>query len=138
KVPRFAFEKFAGADRTLTTHMKSVGEAMSIGRSFPEALQKALRSLEKKETSFTWAGDPGDLPELLKACRSPHDGRLRTMQQAIRAGATPQQLCEATGMDPWFVDQLYAIDEVARSIGELGTLDRLDGPALIRAKRYGF
>ncbi|MCC5578284.1 carbamoyl-phosphate synthase large subunit [Microtetraspora sp. AC03309] len=132
KVPRFAFEKFAGADQTLTTHMKSVGEAMAIGRSFPEALQKALRSLEKKGSSFSWVGAPGDLRELLEACRRPHDGRLRTMQQAIRAGATPEQLFEATSIDPWFLDQLYTIDEVARSITEL------DVPTLLRAKRYGF
>ncbi|WP_067128328.1 carbamoyl-phosphate synthase large subunit [Microtetraspora malaysiensis] len=132
KVPRFAFEKFAGADQTLTTHMKSVGEAMAIGRSFPEALQKALRSLEKKGSSFSWTGEPGDLRGLLEACRTPHDGRLRTMQQAIRAGATPEDLFEATKVDPWFLDQLYAIDEVARSIT---TLDR---PALLTAKRYGF
>ncbi|MEV7802569.1 carbamoyl-phosphate synthase large subunit [Microbispora sp. NPDC088329] len=132
KVPRFAFEKFAGADETLTTHMKSVGEAMAIGRSFPEALQKALRSLEKKGSSFSWAGEPGDLDELLEACRRPHDGRLRTMQQAIRAGATPEQVHEATKVDPWFVDQLFAIDEVARSI------TALDRPTLELAKRNGF
>jgi len=132
KVPRFAFEKFAGADQTLTTHMKSVGEVMAIGRSFPEALQKALRSMEKKESSFSWAGEPGDLSELLSACRTPHDGRLRTMQQAIRAGASPEQLFEATRIDPWFVDQLYAIDEVARSI------DGLDEKSLATAKRHGF
>ena len=134
KVPRFAFEKFAGADRTLTTHMKSVGEAMAIGRNFPEALQKALRSLERKGSSFSWAGEPGDLAELLAACRTPHDGRLRTMQQAIRAGATPEQLHEATSIDPWFIDQLFAIDEQARALaeGEL-TADRIR-----RAKRYGF
>ena len=132
KVPRFAFEKFAGADETLTTHMKSVGEAMAIGRSFPEALQKALRSLEKKGSSFGWTGEPGDLDELLDACRRPHDGRLRTMQQAIRAGATPEQVHEATSVDPWFVDQLFAIDEVARSI------TALDRPTLDLAKRHGF
>ncbi|MEV4325475.1 carbamoyl-phosphate synthase large subunit [Microbispora rosea] len=132
KVPRFAFEKFAGADQTLTTHMKSVGEAMAIGRSFPEALQKALRSMEKKGSSFSWAGEPGDLDELLEACRKPHDGRLRTMQQAIRAGATPEQVHEATSVDPWFVDQLFAIDEVARSI------TALDRPTLELAKRHGF
>ncbi|WP_327045072.1 carbamoyl-phosphate synthase large subunit [Microbispora sp. NBC_01189] len=132
KVPRFAFEKFAGADQTLTTHMKSVGEAMAIGRSFPEALQKALRSLEKKGSSFTWAGEPGGLDALLEACRRPHDGRLRTMQQAIRAGATPEQVHEATSVDPWFVDQLFAIDEVARSIAAL------DRPTLETAKRHGF
>ncbi len=132
KVPRFAFEKFAGADQTLTTHMKSVGEAMAIGRSFSEALQKALRSLEKKGSSFSWAGDPGDLSELLSACRTPHDGRLRTMQQAIRAGATAEELFEATKIDPWFLDQLYAIDEIARSI------TGLDAETIARAKRSGF
>ncbi|WP_067176262.1 carbamoyl-phosphate synthase large subunit [Microtetraspora niveoalba] len=132
KVPRFAFEKFAGADQTLTTHMKSVGEAMAIGRSFPEALQKALRSLEKKGSSFSWAGEPGEREALLAACRTPHDGRLRTMQQAIRAGATPEELYEATRVDPWFLDQLYAIDEAARSIASA------DARTLARAKRYGF
>ncbi|MER7206006.1 carbamoyl-phosphate synthase large subunit [Streptosporangium sp. NPDC000239] len=135
KVPRFAFEKFAGADQTLTTHMKSVGEAMAIGRSFPEALQKALRSLEKKESTFTWAGEPGDKDALLTACRTPHDGRLRTMQQAIRAGATAEELFEATAVDPWFLDQLYAIDEIA---AEVRQAEDLTAEILVRAKRYGF
>ncbi|MCW2881772.1 MAG: carbamoyl-phosphate synthase, large subunit [Sphaerisporangium sp.] len=134
KVPRFAFEKFAGADQTLTTHMKSVGEAMAIGRSFPEALQKALRSLEKKGSSFTWSGDPGDKEGLLNASRTPHDGRLRTMQQAIRAGATIEELYDATSVDPWFLDQLYLIDEEARALGE----GELTAVALTRAKRHGF
>ncbi|GII59924.1 carbamoyl-phosphate synthase large chain [Sphaerisporangium krabiense] len=137
KVPRFAFEKFAGADRTLTTHMKSVGEAMAIGRSFPEALQKALRSLEKKESSFSWAGDPGgpeDRRRLLEACRTPHDGRLRTMQQAIRAGATLEELYEATAVDPWFLDQLFLIDEEAAALRE----GELTAATLTRAKRHGF
>ncbi|MDH2428679.1 carbamoyl-phosphate synthase large subunit [Sphaerisporangium sp. TRM90804] len=134
KVPRFAFEKFAGADQTLTTHMKSVGEAMAIGRSFPEALQKALRSLEKKGSSFTWAGEPAGLTGLLDACRTPHDGRLRTMQQAIRAGATIEQLHEATSVDPWFLDQLYLLDEEARALAEAGP----EPGALARAKRHGF
>ncbi len=134
KVPRFAFEKFAGADQTLTTHMKSVGEAMAIGRSFPEALQKALRSLEKKGSSFSWAGDPGGKQELLQACRTPHDGRLRTMQQAIRAGATLEELYDATSVDPWFLDQLFLIDEEARDLGE----GELSAARLARAKRHGF
>ncbi|WP_424534680.1 carbamoyl-phosphate synthase large subunit [Sphaerisporangium viridialbum] len=134
KVPRFAFEKFAGADQTLTTHMKSVGEAMAIGRSFPEALQKALRSLEKKGSSFSWAGDPGDKEALLDASRTPHDGRLRTMQQAIRAGATIEELYAATSIDPWFLDQLQLIDEEARALGE----GELTAGALARAKRHGF
>ncbi|MEU4574107.1 carbamoyl-phosphate synthase large subunit [Nonomuraea sp. ATR24] len=135
KVPRFAFEKFAGADRTLTTHMKSVGEAMAIGRSFPEALQKALRSLEKKDSSFTWAGEVRPKDELLEECRVPHDGRLRTMQQAIRAGATPEELFEATSVDPWFLDQLFLLDEEAR---ELAAADDLTAETLQRAKRHGF
>jgi carbamoyl-phosphate synthase large subunit len=135
KVPRFAFEKFAGADATLTTHMKSVGEAMAIGRSFPEALQKALRSLEKKGAVFTWVGEPGAKDDLLKACRTPHDGRLFTMQQAIRAGATTEELFEATSVDPWFLDQLYAIDEVA---AELREAPQLTAEVLTRVKRYGF
>ncbi|MEV7970861.1 carbamoyl-phosphate synthase large subunit [Sphaerisporangium sp. NPDC088356] len=134
KVPRFAFEKFAGADQTLTTHMKSVGEAMAIGRSFPEALQKALRSLEKKGSSFSWAGEPAGKDGLLNAARTPHDGRLRTMQQAIRAGATIDELYEATNIDPWFLDQLYLIDEEARALGE----GELTAGALVRAKRHGF
>ncbi|MDP9845156.1 carbamoyl-phosphate synthase large subunit [Streptosporangium lutulentum] len=135
KVPRFAFEKFAGADQTLTTHMKSVGEAMAIGRSFPEALQKALRSLEKKGAVFTWAGEPGAKDELLSACRTPHDGRLFTMQQAIRAGATAEELFEATSIDPWFLDQLYVIDEAA---AELREAPQLTAEVLTRVKRLGF
>src|SRR5262245_12740646 len=92
KAPRFAFEKFPHADATLTTHMKSVGEAMAIGRNFTEALQKALRSLERPEARFSWATGTGDLGALLVKARSPHDGRLRTLMDAIRAGATPDQI----------------------------------------------
>src|ERR1700716_726018 len=110
KVPRFAFEKFPAADATLTTHMKSVGEAMAIGRNYTEALQKALRSLQQPEARFSWAGAPSTEPEpLLEAIKTPHDGRLRTMMDAIRAGATPEQIFDATKIDPWFVDQLYLI-----------------------------
>ncbi|MDF2711378.1 MAG: carbamoyl phosphate synthase large subunit, partial [Nonomuraea muscovyensis] len=136
KVPRFAFEKFRGADRTLTTHMKSVGEAMAIGRSFPEALQKALRSLEKSGSSFSWApGEELAKDELLAACRTPHDGRLRTMQQAIRAGATAEELFEATSIDPWFLDQLFLLHEEAGALGEAAELTQA---VLERAKRHGF
>ncbi|MFI6513919.1 carbamoyl-phosphate synthase large subunit, partial [Streptosporangium sp. NPDC050855] len=135
KVPRFAFEKFAGADATLTTHMKSVGEAMAIGRSFPEALQKALRSLEKKGSSFSWSGEPGSKDELLHACRTPHDGRLVTMHQAIRAGASTEELFEATSVDPWFLDQLMAIEEMA---AELREAPQLTAEILTQVKRLGF
>lgn len=85
KAPRFAFEKFPSADSTLTTTMKSVGEAMAIGRNFTEALQKALRSLEKKGSQFTFIGETGDKAELLAEAVRPTDGRINTVMQAIRA-----------------------------------------------------
>ena len=116
KVPRFAFEKFPGADPVLTTHMKSVGEAMAIGRNFTEALQKALRSLESPDAPFDWSHRHVDLDarRLLAEAASPHDGRLRVVMDAIRAGATPDEVHDATGIDPWFVDQLCLINEIAQ------------------------
>ncbi|CAN5318851.1 carbamoyl-phosphate synthase large subunit [soil metagenome] len=135
KVPRFAFEKFPSADPVLTTHMKSVGEAMAIGRNFTEALQKALRSLEQADAIFDWAADPAPLVGLLEAARVPHDGRLRKVMDAVRAGATNQQLHETTGIDPWFLDQLLLLDEVARAMREA---DRLDPETIRLAKRHGF
>ncbi|WP_107767365.1 carbamoyl-phosphate synthase large subunit [Nocardioides terrigena] len=135
KVPRFAFEKFPGADTTLTTHMKSVGEAMAIGRNFTEALQKALRSLESKGAVFDFAEPTGDVVELLETSRRPTDGRLRTVMDAIRAGATPEQVFEHTAIDPWFVDQLFLIKEVA---DEVAAAPKLDLETLRLAKRHGF
>jgi carbamoyl-phosphate synthase large subunit len=132
KTPRFAFEKFPGADKGLTTHMKSVGEAMAIGRSFPEALQKALRSMESRDASFSWEKPPGDAAELLKRCATPHDGRLATMHQALRAGASAADVVAATSIDPWFVDQIAQIEEVAERIRGGGATHRTDdrtGPA---------
>ncbi len=135
KAPRFAFEKFPHADPTLTTHMKSVGEAMAIGRCFTEALQKALRSLERPTAVFSWANAPADKAALLQRAAVPHDGRLRLVMDALRAGATVDELFEATGIDPWFLDQMLLIDEVARELAEAGEVD----PALVlRAKRHGF
>ncbi|MFF4648711.1 carbamoyl-phosphate synthase large subunit [Streptomyces sp. NPDC001380] len=135
KVPRFAFEKFPSADASLTTTMKSVGEAMALGRNFPEALNKALRSLEKKDSEFTWTGEPGDKDELLATARTPTDGRINTVMEAIRAGATPEEVFEATRIDPWFVDQLFLLDEIAAELAEAPELT----PGLLRhAKRHGF
>jgi carbamoyl-phosphate synthase large subunit len=116
KVPRFAFEKFPGADPELTTHMKSVGEAMAIGRSFPEALQKALRSLEQPSAPLNWRYPAGDKAELLARCAVPHDGRLSTVHQALRAGATVDEVSEASSIDPWFVDQIAGIEEIAEEL----------------------
>ncbi|MFN8077478.1 MAG: carbamoyl-phosphate synthase large subunit [Kineosporiaceae bacterium] len=138
KIPRFAFEKFPAADTTLTTTMKSVGEAMAIGRCFTEALQKALRSLEKRGAAFHWDGPeptPEDVAALLEAARRPTDERLVQVQQAIRGGATLEQLFEATKIDPWFLDQLFLIDETARAVRGAEQLT----PELLReAKRHGF
>jgi carbamoyl-phosphate synthase large subunit len=131
KVPRFAFEKFPAADPELTTHMKSVGEAMAIGRCFPEALQKALRSLENPAAPLHWRGPPGDPGELLARCAVPHDGRLSTMHQALRAGATVSLVAGATGIDPWFVDQILAIQELAE-----GLVPPTDQPAPGRAHSW--
>src|ERR1700678_4508991 len=113
KVPRFAFEKFPGADPALTTHMKSVGEAMAIGRSFPEALQKALRSVENNHAPFRYKNVPEDAASLLRACATPHDGRLATIHQALRSGASRADVVEATSIDPWFIEQIQHIQAVA-------------------------
>jgi len=137
KVPRFAFEKFPAADRQLTTHMKSVGEAMAIGRNFTEALQKALRSLEKPDAVFDWHQRWVELDKdaLLEEIRTPHDGRLKKVMDALRAGATPDEIFEATYIDPWFVDQLLLINEVA---AEVTAAPELTPAVLRRAKRHGF
>ncbi len=137
KVPRFAFEKFPGADPTLTTHMKSVGEAMALGRSFTEALQKALRSLEDPKAPFDWSHRWVDLDKdtLLREIATPHDGRLRQVMDALRAGASAEEVFEATRIDPWFVDQLALVNEVAQ---ELIDAPELTADLLRLAKRHGF
>ncbi|AEM82764.1 carbamoyl-phosphate synthase large subunit [Streptomyces violaceusniger] len=135
KVPRFAFEKFPAADARLTTTMKSVGEAMAIGRNFTEALQKALRSLEKKGSQFDFTGEPGNKAELLTKAAVPTDGRINTVMGAIRAGATQQEVFDATRIDPWFVDQLFLINEIA---DEVAAADKLVPELLAEAKRHGF
>ena len=136
KVPRFAFEKFPAADATLTTTMKSVGEAMAIGRNFTEALNKALRSLEKKGSQFDLRRRARRQGRAAGARpRVPTDGRINTVMQAIRAGATPEEVFDATKIDPWFVDQLFLIKEIA---DELAAADKLDPELLADAKRHGF
>ncbi|SDK18659.1 carbamoyl-phosphate synthase large subunit [Cryobacterium sp. Sr8] len=135
KVPRFAFEKFPAADQRLTTTMKSVGEAMAIGRNYASALQKALRSLEKRGSSFHWGPEPRTLEELLVAAEIPTDGRIVTVQQALRKGASMEQVFEATKIDPWFIDQIVLINEVA---DEVAAADRLDTDILRTAKDHGF
>ncbi|MFJ9778558.1 carbamoyl-phosphate synthase large subunit [Amycolatopsis sp. NPDC101161] len=136
KMPRFAFEKFPGADPTLTTTMKSVGEAMSFGRSFPEALGKVMRSIETKATGFWTLPDPGGatVESTLDSLRTPHEGRLYEVERALRLGASVQEVHEASGIDPWFIDQIALIGEVGAEVRDAPVLD---GELLRRAKRTG-
>ncbi|HEX5401975.1 MAG TPA: carbamoyl-phosphate synthase large subunit [Pseudonocardiaceae bacterium] len=136
KVPRFAFEKFPGADPTLTTTMKSVGEGMALGRSFAEALGKALRCMETKALGFWTTPDPADatLDTTLAELAVPHDGRLYTVDRALRLGASVEQVATASGIDPWFVDQIAALVELRN---EVTSAPVLDGALLRRAKRAG-
>jgi carbamoyl-phosphate synthase large subunit len=137
KVPRFAFEKFPNTDQTLTTTMKSVGEAMAIGRNFTEALQKALRSIEKRGASFSWpmAKSDVDIDDLLARMKVPTDGRLNEVQLALWAGASNARVHDACDIDPWFLDQIELINEIA---DEVRDAPALDAELLRVAKRHGF
>ena len=141
KVPRFAFEKFPAADPVLTTTMKSVGEAMSLGRTFTEALGKALRSIDKKGVNFHWRGDTpsgAELDALIERSATPTEGRLLQVQQALRAAiANPDvagRVFDATKIDPWFLDQIVLMNEVA---AEVAGAETLDAATLARAKSHG-
>jgi carbamoyl-phosphate synthase large subunit len=135
KIPRFAFEKFPGADPRLTTTMKSVGEVMSMGRNFTEALGKAMRSTETKAAGFWTVPDDGSsAEELLEQLRTPVDGRLYIAQRALAAGATVEQVAAASGYDAWFVDQIALVTEIGEQLQEAPSLT----PELLRlAKRHG-
>jgi carbamoyl-phosphate synthase large subunit len=136
KVPRFAFEKFPAADPTLTTTMKSVGEAMALGRNFTEALQKALRSLEQKGSQFSFDPAPDyEVAGLVEAAKRPTTQRLAQVQQALLGGASVEDLYQATGIDPWFLDQLVLLNEVA---AEVRRAPDLAAQTLQLAKRHGF
>ncbi len=140
KIPRFAFEKFKGADRTLTTQMKSVGETMAIGRTFKEALQKAVRGLETGRTGFGL--DPRDPAELLardngaltRALRVPNELRLLALRVAYRAGWSTQEIYEATGIDPWFLENMRELVDFEAELG--GAV--LTRDLLLEAKRLGY
>lgn len=137
KIPRFAFEKFADADPRLTTTMKSVGEAMAIGRSFPEALMKALRSLERKEAIFTFPADKAEVSveQLLQKMRIPTEYRLQQVQLAMWCGASISSVHEATRIDPWYLEQISLINERAASIAQPGELNT---DVIRSAKSLGF
>ncbi|MDE1169984.1 MAG: carbamoyl-phosphate synthase large subunit [Verrucomicrobium sp.] len=137
KIPRFAFEKFPGADTTLTTAMKSVGEAMAIGRTFRESLQKALRSLETGAWGFGGGKGGGDeIPaeeEIQQKLLTPTPDRLLMIRQAFRAGWTLERVHAATKIDPWFLEHLRLL-----VVEEAALADDTGAEALARAKENGF
>jgi carbamoyl-phosphate synthase large subunit len=133
KAPRFAFEKFPGADPTLTTTMKSVGEAMSMGRNFVEALGKVMRSLETTKAGFwTAPDDDGWVDDVLARLRVPTEGRLYDIELALRLGASVEQVAEASGVDPWFVDQINGLVALRAEILQAPVLDA----ALLRRSKH--
>ena len=137
KAPRFAFEKFPDADPRLTTTMKSVGEAMAIGRSFPEALMKALRSLERKEAIFQFPSDISQIDKaaLLKSMQIPTEYRLQQVQKAMWAGAQIDEISAATKIDRWFLHQIELINHRAKELSQPGELSE----SVLRAgKEMGF
>jgi carbamoyl-phosphate synthase large subunit len=134
KFPRWAFEKFPEADPTLTTQMKSVGEAMAIGRTFKEALQKAVRSLEQDRWALTLGRPAGD-DELRRLLLVPTPDRLFAVGDAYRAGFTTAEIHDLTRIDPWFLDN---IREIVAFEAEIGRAGLADPPVLRRAKTLGF
>ena len=137
KAPRFAFEKFPDADPRLTTTMKSVGEAMAIGRSFPEALMKALRSLERKEAIFQFPADVSQIDKvaLLQAMQIPTEYRLQQVQKAMWAGAQLDEVFAATKIDRWFLHQIDLINQRAKELAQPGELSE---SVLRSGKEMGF
>jgi carbamoyl-phosphate synthase large subunit len=137
KIPRWAFEKFPAADERLGTKMKSVGEVMAIGRTFCEALQKGLRSLERDVHGFGEMGGIGD-EELLPALGRPTERRILLVEEALYRGLDPALVAEASKIDPWFVSQMSRISAMRRELDAVETLESLDAFTLRRAKRLGF
>ncbi len=138
KIPRWAFEKFATTSSSLGTQMKSVGEAMAIGRTFQEAFQKALRSLENGR--FGFGGEPGDVVvdrELTERLRTPHWRRMENVRQALLAGWSVERVSQLTQIDPWFVAQLAEIVDVEGRLRAF-SIEGLPGDLLYKAKRLGF
>jgi carbamoyl-phosphate synthase large subunit len=151
KIPRFAFEKFPGADPVLTTKMKSIGEVMAIGRTFQEALQKGVRSLETGRAGLNADPDERDLPDdpaaLLELASVPTEGRIFAVEAALRAGVSVEELYRASGIDPWFCDRIVEIVEMRRKIeagGSGGVASAASEPpgltsaTMWEAKRFGF
>ena len=142
KVPRFTFEKFPGADPILTSSMKSVGEAMAIGRTFKESLQKALRSLETRAWGFGAGGafgdrEPRELSEIKSKLSTPRAERIFYIRYGFLAGMTVDEIHQITAIDPWFLHQLKELVDIENQLCT-HTINSLDAPILKSAKEAGF
>ena len=141
KIPRWTFEKFPEAEDILTTAMKSVGETMAIGRTFKEAFQKGMRSLETGRFGFGGDGKESqshlEVEDLEAGLRKPHSKRVGFVHEALKRGMSVQQLFELTWIDPWFLQNLKQIVELENRIIEVG-YDGLDRFFLRKCKEYGF
>jgi carbamoyl-phosphate synthase large subunit len=139
KIPRFAFEKFPGSEPVLTTQMKSVGEAMAIGRTFHESFQKALRSIETGR--YGWGCDKAEklpsLEQIRPGLRTPNPERIFTVRHAFLLGMTVEEIYELTGIDPWFLDKLEELLETEKFL-KLTALEKLSKEQLWGIKRQGF
>ena len=140
KVPRFAFEKFRGSPAVLTTAMKSVGEAMAIGRCFEESFQKALRSLETGLSG--WGGDRPEpscsKTDLERSLRTPSPDRILAVRSAMLAGMTDDHIYELSHIDPWFLAKLRGLIDAESELLKGRTLEDLDEPALLKLKMLGY
>ncbi|MFN2641040.1 MAG: carbamoyl-phosphate synthase large subunit [Actinomycetota bacterium] len=135
KIPRFAFEKFPGAEPVLGTAMKSVGEAMAIGRTFKEALQKGIRSLESDRYGLNGDGKDAVWDGSLESLEKPSPDRLFFVEAALRGGAGVEQVAKVTGIDPWFLNQILEISDLRVELEGAGAMT----PEEIRvAKQFGF
>ncbi|WKD57597.1 Carbamoyl-phosphate synthase large chain [Corynebacterium capitovis DSM 44611] len=141
KMPRFAFEKFPGSDETLGTSMKAVGEAMGIGRTYIQGLNKVMRSMEDKPNGF-WtrpdssfaAGRESDVDAVLRDLTTPTDKRMYDVELALRLGASVDEVHEASGIDPWFLAELADLVEFRAALADAPVLD---ADLLREAKVYG-
>jgi carbamoyl-phosphate synthase large subunit len=139
KIPRFAFEKFPGTPPVLTTQMKSVGEAMAIGRTFQESFQKALRSLETGRAG--WGCDKAEklpsLEQIRAGLRTPNPERIFTVRHAMQMGMSVEEIFELTSIDPWFLDKLSELLDTEKYLKRT-PLAHLDQAQLLAVKRQGF
>ena len=137
KWPRFAFDKFPGADDTLGTQMKSVGETMAIGRTFAEAVQKAARGLETGLDGLSPGSNETDVKRILEIAARPNDRRLLYVVDALRAGAKHEDVALATAIDPWFIAQLQRIVDAERAAQAGGEAGLADAGSMLHYKRVG-